>query len=108
MQRLPLFQQHVVGHVDHRRNRAQPGTLELAAHPVRRGGTGIDVTDHPADVARAGGRRGQRDLTAFVDERLHGGNCRLVEGGSGQCGHFAGYAAQAQAVRPVRSDLEFD
>src|ERR1022692_681616 len=53
MQRLPELQHHVVGHVDHRRDRPDAAALEALFHPHRSRGSRVDAADHAAAKARA-------------------------------------------------------
>ena len=102
------FQQHVVGNVDQRRQRALAGTFQPLLHPVGRGRCRIHTANDPAGKAAA--QRGflNIDRQPVVDGH---GSCR--KGGQlhrciGQGGQIARHPEHRHAVGQVGRELEFE
>ena len=108
MHRLAQFDHHVVGDVDHRVDTANVGTAQALDHPQRGRPAQVDVADHPAEIARAGGRRVEFDRTGLVvlrGDRIHRHRRQryVVDGAD-----FAGQAGERQAVTAVRGQADLD
>ena len=107
VQRLGVFHQDVVGHVDHVVDGPQPGGLEPLDEP-RRARAYLHALDDPGGVARAQVGRLDDDLGQVRRVGPADGHVqhRRDEGLAQHGGGLAGHAKVAQAVRAVRRDLQ--
>ena len=108
VQRLAQLDHHVVGDVDGGVDAAHVGTTQALDHPQRGRLRKVDVTDHTAQVTRAGCRRQDFNRTDFV---VHGRHSRYYRAGdrSGiQRADFTGQTGQGQAVATVRGQVDLD
>ncbi len=108
VQGLAEFEHHVVGDIHQRADRADATALDAPLHPRRRLSTRIDPLDHPAAETRTGGRRVECNLATRVDGGLNWCDLRLTQRRVGKGGDFTRDTDQAQAVRPVGRQTDFD
>ena len=106
MQRLAQLEHHVIGDIDQRADGANPAALDTLAQPVRRSCSGIDTTDHPAAVPRTCLGRIEDNCASAFDGREHGLTGGRGIRSAGKCGDLAGDTCEAQAIGPVRCELD--
>ncbi len=98
----------VVGDVDCQGDRAHPGELDPACHPVRRGSSGVEAGHGAGHEDRAPGRVVDDDRVPVAGGRRDVPERRVAEGGVVGQRRFPGDPAERQGVGPVRVDLELD
>ena len=106
VQGLPEFEHDVVGDVDQRRDRADAAALQATDHPFGACRARIDAADDAAAVARAGGRRLQRDRTGHFAGDGDRGDLREDGAGAGERCDLARDSCERQAVGAVRRQLQ--
>ncbi len=106
MQRLTEFEHDVVGHVDQGTDRADAAAREAAHHPVGGRRLGVHATQDASAIARASLRCVEHDRAPRIDGRRNRTHLRRAKGGARDGRHFARDALEAQAVCPVRRQLD--
>ena len=107
VQRLPEFEHHVVGDVDHGTDRAQAALLEAPTHPERRRRFDVHAGARPAAVAPAG--IGRLDADCERDRRWWAGTGSIAHRAqrcTGERRDVARDTEDAQAVATIGSELE--
>ena len=108
MHRLPQFQHHVIGDIDHRVNAADAAAPQALEHPQGRFRLGIDGTNDPACVAAAGVAGAQADRQLVRDGRRHRRDREIPQRGTQHCRNFPGKPADTEAVAAIRCQVDLD
>ncbi|SAV60644.1 Uncharacterised protein [Klebsiella pneumoniae] len=106
--RLAQLKQHIVGHVNHRVDGADPAAAQLLFHPQRRRRFDVDTFHHAPQIARASLRRVNLNRQHVVNRRGNRRDFRRVQRRFVQDSDIARHANDAQAVGAVWRDADFD
>ncbi len=108
MHRLAEFEQYKVRDVDHWADRAEPGSFQPFAQPLRRGTPIVEPPDHTAGETGAARPRHQFDGEAFGGRGLERFGGRRLEWQAAGRRHFARDPTHRHGIAPIGRDADLE